>query len=87
MGKEKLGGVEGDETIIRIWCMRNQSIFNKIGGEKESMVIGATCLMMLIRNMGKGNVIAGLDFSFLMIQERVVLPTYRLGLPSQVKPL
>lgn len=26
---EKLGGVEGGETIIRIYCMRKESSFNK----------------------------------------------------------
>ena len=26
---EKVGGVEGQETVLRIYCMRKESIFNK----------------------------------------------------------
>ena len=29
--KEKLGEVEGGETVIRIYCMRRESIFNQRG--------------------------------------------------------
>ena len=29
--KEKLGEVEGEETVIRIYCMRRESIFNQRG--------------------------------------------------------
>lgn len=28
-GEEELGGKEGGETIIRIYCIRKKSIFNK----------------------------------------------------------
>jgi hypothetical protein len=28
-GEEELGGAEGRETVIRIYCMRKESIFNK----------------------------------------------------------
>lgn len=29
--KEELGGVEGGDTVIGIYCMRKESVFNKGG--------------------------------------------------------
>jgi hypothetical protein len=28
-GEEELGGAEGEETLIRIYCVKQKSIFNK----------------------------------------------------------
>jgi hypothetical protein len=35
MDEKKLGGVEGEKAIIRIYCMRKESIFNKKKNEKH----------------------------------------------------
>jgi hypothetical protein len=29
LGKVELGGVEGKETVVSMYCMREESIFNK----------------------------------------------------------
>lgn len=34
-GGEELGGVEEGETVIRVYCMVKQSIFNKRGKESK----------------------------------------------------
>jgi hypothetical protein len=31
VGREELGDKEGGETLIRVYCMRKESIFNKEG--------------------------------------------------------
>ena len=36
-GGEGLGGVEGGETIIRIYYVRNESIFNEGEGVKKEI--------------------------------------------------
>ena len=38
-GKEKLGGIEGGETVSRIYCLKRESIFNQREGEKERKVL------------------------------------------------
>lgn len=38
-GGEKLGGAEGGETLIRIHCMKNQSIINKREKRKKKTLM------------------------------------------------
>jgi hypothetical protein len=36
--EEALGGVGGEETITRLYCMRKESIFNKWGKWKPKII-------------------------------------------------
>lgn len=36
---EELGGVEQEKTVVRIYCMREESLFNKNNARKRNLII------------------------------------------------